>query len=122
MKHIAAWKPVGPRAGVPFVPAHRAFILYLCWDLAQLHGMNTRGESVRLESLDDQAAVVRLRDHPFFRLYQVATHIRPQISFADYREIFETIWKDRAQAAGWTLAIEYRSPDGLDILFRFSRS
>lgn len=113
---------VGAQSWVPFLPAHRAFILYLCWDLAQLHGMNTRGESVTLESLDEQTAAVRLRDHPFFRLYQVASHIRPQIPFADYREIFETIWQDRAQAAGWTLAIDYRSPDGLDIVFRFSRS
>ena len=113
---------VAAQSWVPFLPAHRAFILYLCWDLAQLHGMNTRGESVTLESLDDQVAVVRLRDPPFFRLYQVASHIRPQISYADYREIFETIWKDRAQAAGWTLTMDYLSPDGLDIVFRFSRS
>ena len=113
---------VAAQSWVPFVPPHRAFVLYLCWDLAQLHGMNTRGESVRLESLDDQVAVVRLRDHPFFQLYLVATHIRPQISFADYREIFETIWQDRARAAGWALAIDYRSPDGLDIVFRLNRS
>lgn len=110
------------KSWVPFVAPHRAFILYVCWYQARLHGMNTRGDGVVLESLDGRAAVVRLKDDVFFRLYQVATHIRPQISFADYREIFETIWKDRAEAAGWTLAIEYPSPEGLEVLFRFSRS
>jgi hypothetical protein len=113
---------VGAQTWVPFVPPARAFVLYLCWDLARLHGMNTRGRCVVLESLDDRAAAVRLRDHPFFRLYKDATHIRPKIAFADYREIFETIWVDRARATGWTLAIDYLSPDGLEILFRFTRS
>ena len=112
---------VGAKSWVPFVPPHRAFILYLCWYQARLHGMNTRGECVILESLDDRAAVVRLKDDVFFRLYQVASHIRPQISFVDYREIFEAIWTERAAAAGWALAIEYPSPDGLEVLFRFSR-
>jgi len=110
------------RTWVPFVSPERAFILYLCWDLARLHGMNTRGNCVVLEALDERTAVVRLRDHPYFRLYQVASHIRPQIAFADYREMFETIWTDRARAAGWRLAVDYRSPDGLDIVLRFSRS
>jgi len=33
--------------------------------------------------------------------------LRRQISFEDYTKIFETIWQDRARAAGWTLEIEY---------------
>ncbi len=113
---------VAATAWVPFFAPHRAFVLYLCWYQARLHGMNTRGDSVVLESLDDRGAVVRMKDDVFFRLYQVATHIRPQIAFADYREIYEVIWKDRAEAAGWTLAIEYPSADGLEVLFRFSRN
>ena len=32
---------------------------------------------------------------------------RQQIPFEDYTKIFETIWQDRARAAGWTLEIEY---------------
>jgi hypothetical protein len=112
---------VGSESWVPFAPSARAFVLYLCWDLANLHGMNTRGQSVVLESLEDRAAVVRLKDHPYFTLYQVASHIKPQIAFADYREMFEVIWTDRAQAAGWKLAIEYMKPDGSEIVFRFTR-
>jgi hypothetical protein len=29
------------------------------------------------------------------------------ISFEDYRQLFETIWKDRAQNADWILEISY---------------
>jgi len=93
------------RVWVPFVEPSRAFILYLCWEQA-----NLIGNEVTLEKLDDQAAVVRMRT-TFFRLYKVAAHLSQQISFDDYRKIFETIWQDRARAAGWELRIKYIDED-----------
>jgi hypothetical protein len=88
------------RVWVPFVEPSRAFILYLCWEQA-----NLIGNEVSLEKLEDDEAVVRMRTY-FFRLYKVSAHLNQQISFEDYRKIFETIWLDRARAAGWELRIE----------------
>lgn len=87
---------------VPFVPASRAFVLYLCWEQANLHG-----DRVTLEKLDDREAVVRW-EPTHFKLYAQTGHLRQQISSEDYRRIFETVWQDRARNAGWALEIEYR--------------
>jgi len=84
---------------VPLVPAHRAFILYLCWEQMRL-----RGSRVTLERLDDTHAVVSL-EPIFLRLYAETSHLREQISKEDFRAIFDTVWQDRAAAAGWKLDI-----------------
>jgi hypothetical protein len=93
------------RVWVPFVEPSRAFILYLCWEQAHLIG-----NEVILERLEEREAMVRMRTS-FFRLYKVAAHLSQQISFEDYRRIFETIWLDRARAAGWELRVEYNDKD-----------
>jgi hypothetical protein len=93
------------RVWVPFVEPSRAFILYLCWEQA-----NLIGNEVILEKLEEGEAVVRMRTY-FFRLYKVTAHLSQQISFEDYRRIFETIWLDRARAAGWELRVEYIDKD-----------
>ncbi|MEN6311226.1 MAG: hypothetical protein ABFD80_06770 [Acidobacteriota bacterium] len=100
---------------VPFVPPERAFILYSCWEQSRL-----RGNPVTLETLSDKEAVVRLKPQ-FFALYKRAGHLKGQIAFEDYRRIFETIWQDRAAAAGWTLEITYEDPEGLSCVLRFTR-
>jgi hypothetical protein len=82
---------------VPLVPAHRAFILYLCWEQARL-----RGSRVTLERLEDTRAVVSL-EPIYLRLYAETSHIRQQISKEDFRAIFDSVWQDRATAAGWSL-------------------
>jgi hypothetical protein len=89
------------RTWVPFVEPWKAFVLYLCWEQA-----NLRGNEVVLEKLEDDEAFVRMKTH-YFRLYQVTAHLRQWISFEDYKRLFETIWQDCARAAGWTLKIEY---------------
>jgi hypothetical protein len=101
---------------VPFLPPERAFILYLCWEQSRL-----RGNAVTLESLTDHEALVRIRPQ-FFALYKRTGHLRGQISFEDYRRIFETIWQDRAAAAGWKLDIAYEDPECLTCLLKFTRS
>ncbi len=106
---------------VPFLPAHKAFIVFLCWEQAHLRGLKDYGQGVWLDKLTDEEAVVRLTPI-YFLLYQAASHLKPQISFEDYKEIFETIWQDRAKAAGWTLAIEYSEAKGsMECVFRFNR-
>jgi hypothetical protein len=100
------------RTWVPFVPTHRAFILYLCWEQA-----NLRGNAVTLEKLDDHEAVVRMTSN-VLSLYQRAAHLKQQIAFEDYLRIFESIWQDRGEKAGWKLAISYRDAE---CTFHFTR-
>jgi hypothetical protein len=102
---------------VPFVEPRKAFILYACWEQA-----NLRGNTVTLEALDDAAAVIRMSTY-FFGLYKASAHLRQQIPFEDYTRIFETIWKDRARAAGWSLEIEYKDEGyrASECMLRFKR-
>jgi hypothetical protein len=99
------------RTWVPFLPVPRAFVLYLCWEQASLNG-----NPVTLERLDENEAVVRIEPR-YFRLH-AQTGIGLAIPEEDYRRLFETIWVDRAAAAGWDLHIEYA---GRKCVFRFSR-
>jgi len=94
---------------VPFVRPQRAFVLYLCWEQS-----NLRGNEVVLEQLSDSLARVTIRPI-YFQLYRRAAHLKGQIPSAEYLQIFETIWKDRARSAGWDLRIEY--PDDERCIF-----
>jgi predicted small lipoprotein YifL len=103
---------------VPFVEPRKAFILYACWEQA-----NLRGNAVTLEKLDDDEALVRIST-AYFGLYKASAHLAQQVSFEDYVRIFETIWKDRARAAGWSLEIEYRNEGfpASECVLRFKRA
>jgi hypothetical protein len=104
---VAAW------AWVPFYPKERAFILYMCWQLA-----NLRGERVTLEKLDEKEASVRWTQPLFFEIYERASHLKTWISPEDYRRLFDTIWNSRAEAAGWKLAV---AQEGGAFLMKFTR-
>ncbi len=86
---------------IPFFPTPQAFILYLCWEQA-----NLRGSQVTLLSLDDHNALVDLKPS-FLELYQQTGHLKTMISYEDYRQLFETIWLDRAKNAGWAVQFSY---------------
>jgi hypothetical protein len=104
---------VAAKTWVPFASTNKAFILYLCWEQA-----NLRGNNVTLESLSDTYAIVNL-ETTFFYLYSNTANLKTRISIEDYKQIFETIWQDRAQCAGWNLDIKY-SPD-YKVKFIFTR-
>jgi hypothetical protein len=86
---------------VPFVEPRKAFILYACWEQG-----NLRGNQVTLEKLEDGEALVKMSTS-YFALDKATAHLSQWITFEDYTRIFETIWQDRARAAGWALDIEY---------------
>jgi hypothetical protein len=92
---------LGAKIWVPFSPPRRAFILYLCWEQA-----NLRNNAVVLKSLSDTVAVVEIQTS-FLAVYDIAGHLKPVISPTDYRRIFETLRQDRAGKAGWELKISY---------------
>jgi len=86
---------------VPFVSPERSFVLYLCWEQA-----NLRGNEVTLESLGEEEAVIRIKPL-WFLLYDRTAHLRQQISRQAYRKLFEAKWTDRATAAGWNIEFSY---------------
>src|SRR5512139_351295 len=77
------------RVWIPFVRPERAFILYLCWEQARIHGAN-----VTLVALDSVHSVVRLQPLGFL-MYSRSAHLRNQISLEDFRRLFEFRWRDR---------------------------
>jgi hypothetical protein len=106
---------VTAKTWVPFLPPRRAFILWLCWEQSLLHG-----NLVSLERLNDDEALVKMQTHYFF-IYKRTSHMKTWLSFPDYRRIFETIWTDRAEAAGWKVAFEYEDKECLQCVLRFSK-
>jgi len=97
---------------VPFFRPSKAFILYLCWEQA-----NLIGNTVKLVKLEEKEAIVEIQS-TYFDLYKAASHLKEQISFEDYQKIFESIWHDRAEKAGWKLEINY---EGEMCYFHFTR-
>jgi len=104
---------VAAKTWVPFASPQNAFILYLCWEQE-----NLRGNNVTLESLSDNQAIVNL-ETVYFHLYNIAGHLKSRISIEDYKQIFETIWQDRAKNAGWNLYIKYSTDN--KVTFNFYR-
>lgn len=104
---------LGAQAWVPFFAPSQAFILYTCWDWA-----NLQNNPVTLEHMDDTSAIIRARLR-YFELYHRATHLKEQISEYEYNKLFEAIWMDRSRMAGWDLDIIKEKEDHI---FTFTKS
>jgi hypothetical protein len=100
------------RAWIPFVSPEEAFVLYACWEQSRL-----RGNSMTLELLQQDEAVIRMRPM-WFQLYQISGHLRQQIEPAEYRRLFEARWRDRARHGGWSVEFSY---DGNDVVLHLGR-
>jgi hypothetical protein len=100
------------RTWVPFVAPSRAFVLYLCWEQSKL-----RGSPTTLTALDDAHAVVVI-DAIDLRLYRQTAHLRHLIAEPEFREFSETLWRQRATAAGWNVEFAY---DGTKRTLEFRR-
>jgi hypothetical protein len=103
---------LGSRAWVPFISPSKAFILYVCWEWA-----NLQNNQVTLVCLDDAKAIIRARLR-WFELYHRATHLQQQIPEKEYFELFESIWMDRSKTAGWNLQI---TSEKEDFIFTFTK-
>lgn len=107
---------LGAQARIPFFKPSKAFILYLCWEQA-----NDIGNDVKLIKLEENEAIVEIGSL-YFGLYKATAHLKDQISFENYKKIFESMWYDRAEKAGWNLEISYKDKDCLKCTFKFSRN
>ncbi|NLO48945.1 MAG: hypothetical protein GX111_11590 [Clostridiales bacterium] len=93
------------RSWVPYVEPQRAFVLFLCWEQA-----NLTGNAASLERFENNRAVIKIKPM-YMEMYKKTGHIRQQISYEDYIGMFEAIWRDRAEKAGWTLRINYEKEE-----------
>jgi hypothetical protein len=79
-----------------------------------------KGKTFALDWFRDEegyflGARARLR---YFDLYQRSSNIPQMISQAEYYELFETKWKDRAAFAGWNLTISYQAGECVFTFYR----
>lgn len=88
---------------IPFIASKKAFILAICYEQSRL-----RGSEVLLEKFTDDTAVITLVPI-YLKLYYASGQIKKLISYEDYRILFETVWQDRAEKAGWKLDIQYEN-------------
>ena len=93
-------------AWMPYFSLRKAFVLFSGW-------IENRywGQKMVIEALSDEYAILVFKDHELLHLYEVAGHLRPQISLEEYKELFEDQWRDRARCVGWQVRFEY---DGYD--------
>lgn len=88
------------RAWIPYLEPRVALVWYAAWSEARL-----RGNLVVVERADPGGGVIRLTEPLHERLYKRSAHLRQQISREDYEALFEAVWRDRAEKAGWNLTI-----------------
>jgi hypothetical protein len=99
------------RSWVPFYKDSKSFILYSSWIENRING-----ENVSVEIFSDEKCVMRFKQHLWFKIYHATGHFRTQLSFDDYKKIFESIWQDRAFHSGWNIMFEY---EGYDTILTF---
>lgn len=88
------------RAWIPYLEPRVAFLWYAAWSEARLH-MN----AVVVVKADADGGLIHLTDPLHWCLYRQTSHLKEQISPADYEAMFEAVWQDRAEKAGWRLQI-----------------
>lgn len=94
------------KSWVPFYKESKAFIIFSAWIENRING-----ETVSVDVFTDSRCEIRFIDHLWFKVYHTASHIKPQITLDEYKNIFEYIWKDRAKHAGWSIEFEYTDKD-----------
>ncbi|MCL5273618.1 MAG: hypothetical protein M1434_02595 [Chloroflexi bacterium] len=99
------------RAWVPYFEPRLAFIWYVAWSETHLHGNPVTVFSAGLEQ-----SLIRFTDPLHWRLYRQTGHLSSQIGEQDYEALFDVIWQDRAQRAGWNLEI-VRSAHSIELRF-----
>jgi hypothetical protein len=99
-------KRVAASAWMPYFSAPKAFTVFIAWYERRL-----MGEEVSISEFSDERCVLRFHNHLWFKLYNTATHLRRQIAPEDYRELFESVWQDRAKESGWQASFEYAGHD-----------
>lgn len=98
----------GVPAWMPYFTKRKAFIAYSAWMQDRLYG-----ENVSIREFTETHSELFFKECIWIFLYKVASHLKCMISYDEYIEIFETIWKDRAVCNGYQVDILYSDCDVL---------
>jgi hypothetical protein len=99
------------RSWVPFYNDSKSFILYCGWIENRING-----ENISIEMCTDEKCIIHFKEHLWFKVYHSSSHLNIQISFEEYKKLFESIWLDRAFHSGWEVEFTY---DGNDTILTF---
>jgi hypothetical protein len=97
---------------MPYFTLRKAFVLFVAWRENRYWG-----QRMAVEELSDDRARLVFKDHEEMMIYGIAGHLKPRIPLAEYREVFEDPWHDRAETAGWHLKTQY---EGNDTIFNLN--
>lgn len=91
------------RSWVPFYSDGLSYIAYSAWYESRING-----ETVVIQEFQENKCVVVIYNHIWRNVYFMARHLNPIIEYTEYMELFESVWRDRAQNAGWTINFVYK--------------
>ena len=94
------------KSWVPFYKDSKAFIAFSAWIENRING-----EHVSIDHFSDLKCQLRFTGHIWFQVYHKASHIKTQLTFDEYKMLFEYIWVDRANNAGWDVSFDYVDED-----------
>ena len=99
------------KSWVPFFSDKKAFIVYISWWDNRIYG-----ENVSIEKFSDDECLIKYVEPIWFKMYNVAGHLKLQIPFDEYKQLYEYIWQDRVKCSGWNISFTYENND---IILRF---
>jgi len=105
---------VGAAAWFPYFSPRKAFIVSTAWSERRMYRQH-----VVIEEFGDDRCVLLFRDHVWFKMYAAAAQIHARFDQEEYREIFEHIWRDRANHSGWDASFSY---DGAETRVIFTQA
>ena len=91
------------KSWVPFYSDGLSYIAYSAWYECRINGENV----VIQEFCEDKCKIV-IYDHIWRSIYFTVGHLKSLIEYSEYMKLFESIWKNRAESAGWIIDFVYK--------------
>jgi len=104
---------IGARSWVPFYSDRMVFVAYAAWIESRING-----ENISLDEFSESKSIIRFIGHLWRKMYDMTGHLKLQIEYEEYIELFEAIWNDRAKSSGWQIEFLY---DGEDTVLIFTK-
>lgn len=102
----------GVAAWMPYFTKRKAFIAYTAWMQSRIYG-----EDVYITEFSEEHSELLFKNSSWLFLYKVAGHLKNMITYDEYIELFETIWKNRALWNEYNASFLYDSED-IKIIFK----
>jgi len=113
LKHFryGAGEVLAAKAWIPYFSDKKSFIVYIAW-----WDNRICGEKVSIEKFSDDECIIKYIEPIWFKMYNVTGHLKFQIPFDEYKNLYEYIWQDRAKCSSWNIEFIYETNN---IILRF---